>query len=100
MKIYKEKQKRKRHKFDEIPDFSVYSDTTRRLLVNLWDAPKRMLSHEDIREYVILDEYASNKAIERVVAKAREAIAQNHFPYEIKNVWGKGYCLEQKRGGN
>ena len=98
--VWKIIQQRERIEVDEIPDFSGFKETTRRLLVNLWDATDKMLSHEDIRQDVILDEYASTKAIERMIAKAREEIAQNGFPYAIKNVWGKGYRLEQKRGGN
>jgi len=98
--VWKIIQKRERAEVRKIPDFSGFKEATRRLLVNLWDAPDKMLSHEDIRQDVILDEYASTKAIERMIAKAREEIVQNDFPYSIKNVWGRGYRLEQKRGGN
>ena len=43
---------------ESIADFSMFPDTTRRLLTELWDAPEKTLDKEDIRQDVIGDEYA------------------------------------------
>jgi DNA-binding response OmpR family regulator len=75
----------------EMPDFSIFKDTTCRLLEAMWDAPDRMMSQEDIREYVILDEYASDKAVKHVIARARQEVED--YEIEIKNIHGKGYQL-------
>jgi len=76
---------------EPMPDFSIFKDTTCRLLTALWEAPDRILSQEDIREYVILDEYASEKAVKNVIARARQEVED--YEIEIKNIHGKGYQL-------
>jgi DNA-binding winged helix-turn-helix (wHTH) protein len=79
---------------DENPDFSMFRDTTRRLLVNMWDASNRMLSHEDIKDYVLQNDERSDAAVRDVVREARDEIKTcRGFHYEIKNEWGKGYRL-------
>jgi len=75
-------------------DFSMFKDTTRRLLVELWDAPGKMLSQEHIKEYVIFDEDASDRAVRLVIDRARKEMkCCPDFHYEINNVRGKGYQL-------
>ena len=76
-----------------VPDFSMFKDTTRRLLTELWDAPERMLSHEDIRQDVILDEYASDGAVKHVIMRARKELMNHEFAYNIRSIWGKGYQI-------
>ena len=76
-----------------IPNFSNFKETTARLLTALWNAPKKMLSHEDIREDVIWDGEASNKAVERVVARGREELREHQCSFEIVNVYRKGFRL-------
>ena len=82
---------------DESPDFSIFRDSTRRLLVNLWDAPNKMLSHEEIKDYVLFDESRSNNAVHDIVREARGEIEKQKFAYEIENVWGKGYQLVKRK---
>jgi len=75
-------------------DFSMFKDTTRRLLIELWDAPQRMLSKQDICNDVILDEYASNVAVRLVITKAKKEMAtHSDFHYVIKNIKRRGYQL-------
>jgi len=76
---------------EAMPDFSIFKDTTCRLLEAMWEAPDRMMSQEDIREYVIFDEYASENAVKQVIKKAKKEIGE--YEIEIKNIWGKGYKL-------
>jgi len=73
------------------PDFSRFSDTTRRLLIELWDAPDRIISHQDIREDVIGDFEASLSAIWSVIFRAKKELVGSGM--RIENVWGKGYRL-------
>ena len=77
----------RRKKSAESPDFSVFSDTTRRLLIELWDAPGRMNSHHDIREDVIGDVEASKAAVWLVILRAKNEIEGSGM--EIENVRGK-----------
>jgi len=77
----------------EHPDFSMFKAETERLLIAFWNAPNRFLSQEDIREEVILDEEASERAVRQVIVRARKAIREMNFCYEIKNLREKGYRL-------
>jgi DNA-binding winged helix-turn-helix (wHTH) protein len=77
----------------EQTDFSMFKDTTRRLLTNLWDAPDKMLSHEDIREDVMFDPEAPDRNIRRTINRARKALREKNSRYAIKNIKGKGYQL-------
>jgi DNA-binding winged helix-turn-helix (wHTH) protein len=81
---------------DEEVDFSMFKDTTRRLLIELWDAPDKMISHQDIREDVIFDEEASDQAVKNVIARARYELAEAHAKFTIENVFGKGFQLVPK----
>jgi len=78
-------------------DFSMFKETTRRLLIELWDAPEKMISHQDIREDVIFDEEASDQAVKNVIVRARYELAEAKAKFDIKNVFGKGYQLVPKR---
>ena len=73
------------------PDFSIFKPTTCRLLTVMYEAPDRMLYRDDIRQEVMEDEYASEKAVWNVVDRAREEIAE--YNIEIKTIHGKGYQL-------
>ena len=73
------------------PDFSIFKPTTCRLLTAMYEAPDKMLYHDDIRQDVMDDEYASEMAIKNVVRRARQEIGG--YEIEIKNIHGKGYQL-------
>ena len=75
------------------PDFSRFKDMTSRLLTEFWNAPNRILSHEDIRQDVIFDEEAKDKTVWQVVCRARKELIDARYPYEIKSIDGKGYQL-------
>ena len=76
-----------------LPDFSMFKDTTRRLLTEFWVAPDRMLSHEDIRQDVIGDDLANDCTVWQVICRANAELVKKKFPFEIKNVKKKGYRL-------
>jgi len=76
---------------EAMPDFSIFKPTTCRLLTAMYEAPDKMLYHDDIRQDVMDDEYASDRAIWNVIDRAKEEIAE--YNIEIKNVRGKGYQL-------
>jgi len=75
----------------EQPDFSVFRDETERLLLAFWNAPDNILFKDDIRRNVILDKEASDGAIRHVINRARKALKDTNFPYNIRNIVGKGY---------
>ena len=76
---------------DAMPDFSIFKETTCRLLEAMWAAPDKMLSQHDIREDVIFDEEASENAVKQVIKKAKKEI--KGYAINIKNIYGKGYQL-------
>ena len=99
LRLAKESGKENARTDDKVVDFSLFKDTTRRLLVELWDAPDRMLSQEHIKEYVILDEYASDSAVKMVIRRARQEIENcSRFLYEIVSIPRKGYQLASQKG--
>jgi DNA-binding winged helix-turn-helix (wHTH) protein len=60
-----------------------------------------MLSHEDIRQDVILDVEASDSAVRSVIQRARKEMqAYRDCYFEIKSVAKKGYRLEIKNVSN
>jgi hypothetical protein len=79
-----------------IPDFSMFKDTTRRLLIEFWIAPNRMLSHEDIRQDVMFDNEAKISAIWQVISRANAELSKMKFCFEIKNMKKRGYQLVDK----
>ena len=80
----------------EYADLSAFKDTTRRLLTEFLNAPNHILSHEDIRQDVIFDEWASDSAVRSVIKRARKEIkACRDCHYEIKPISKKGYKLER-----
>jgi DNA-binding response OmpR family regulator len=75
-------------------DYSLFKDTTGRLLTEFMNAKNNMLSHEDIRQDVMFDDEASDRAVRQVIVRARREIkACDDFHYEIKNIKEKGYKL-------
>jgi DNA-binding response OmpR family regulator len=92
-KVWAEIERRERVGTAEQIDFSMFKDTTNRLLTEFMNAPDKMLSQEDIRQDEMFDEYASDDAVKKVIKRAREESALNKLPYEIKNIRGKGYKL-------
>jgi DNA-binding winged helix-turn-helix (wHTH) protein len=82
---------------DENPDFSMFKDETRLLLIEFYDTRDHMLWKQDIREDVIRDENASDKAVRQVIVRARKAIKEiPDFRYEIKTIRKDGYKLVPK----
>jgi DNA-binding winged helix-turn-helix (wHTH) protein len=75
------------------PDFSMFKDTTRRLLTELWHAPDRMLSHQDIREDVMHDEVARDGTVREAIRKARRELRNVNCVYSIETIRVKGYKL-------
>ena len=73
------------------PDYSIFSYKTCLLLTEMHEAPNRILSYENIREDVIFNVDASERAVKNVVLRARKEIED--YEIEIKNIHGKGYQL-------
>jgi len=72
----------------------VFKDKTLLLLTRLWNAPNRMLSNDDIREYVIFEGGATDNAVRLVINRAKEEMkAYPDCRYEIINKRNKGYLL-------
>ena len=95
--LRKEQDNTKMNEEVKQPDFSMFKDTTKRLLTELWSATGNMVSQEDIRQNVIIDAQASDVAVRLVVTRAREEIRnQRNFHYEIKNIKKKGYQLVKR----
>ncbi|MCL2710086.1 MAG: helix-turn-helix domain-containing protein [Planctomycetaceae bacterium] len=84
-------------------DVSMFSDETRRLLMEFLKAPKCILSRKNIRQDVMLllpeenDIDANGSALRQIIGRARKNMKEHPgFPYEIKNIRGKGYQLVSK----
>jgi len=75
-------------------DSEHFRPSTFRLLQQLWFAEDHTLSKEDVRQDVNEDELASDVAVRIVVNKARQALEELEFPYEIETIRGKGYRLK------
>ena len=83
------------------PDFSMFKDTTNRLLTEFLCAPNHMLSYNDIKLDVILDEYASDSAVRSVIKRARKEMRNcADCRYEIKSIPRWGYKLERQNMSN
>jgi len=83
-------------------DASMFSGETYRLLMEFLKAPKHILSHEDIRQDVMLllpdEEGGDGSALRQVINRARKKLKDHpNFHYEIKNIRGKGYQLVRKQ---
>jgi len=72
-------------------DSECFTPSTFRLVQQLWLAPDHTLSKDAVRQYVIEDKYASEKAIWTCVKRARQELESFCFPYEIETLYGKGY---------
>jgi len=75
-------------------DSEHFRPSTFRLLQQLWFAEDHTISKEDVRQDVNEDELASDTAVRLVVNKARQALDELEFPYEIETIRGKGYRLK------
>jgi DNA-binding winged helix-turn-helix (wHTH) protein len=71
----------------------VFSPSTYNLLKHFFDAPKMMLSKEDIRQDVLQDEEAREGSIRQCILEARKEIKRCRFPYRIETIVRKGYRL-------
>ena len=74
-------------------DSEHFSPATFELLRQLWLAPRRSLSKEDIRQDVIGDDESTDNAIWVRLKTARQELSNVEFPYEIETLRGKGYRL-------
>jgi len=77
-------------------DSERFSPSTFRLLQQLWFAPNRFLTKDEVREDVNEDEFASDGAVRHVLCDARREMENVEFPYEIETVWGRGCKLNKK----
>jgi DNA-binding response OmpR family regulator len=82
---------------DESPDFSVYTDMSRRLLIELWDSRTKTISKEDIKEDVIGDSFANDSYVWTIVSKTNTEMLDKKFPFKIVNIRGVGYKLVPTR---
>ena len=78
-------------------DSEHFSSATFDLVRQLWFAPEHILSQEDIRQDVILDDDASDNAVWIRVKRARRELNKVNFPYAIVTLRGWGYRLTPNR---
>jgi DNA-binding winged helix-turn-helix (wHTH) protein len=71
----------------------VFSPSTYTLLKQFFDAPKMMLSKEDIRQDVLHDDDASEGSLRQCILEARKELRRTGFPYRIETIIRKGYRL-------
>ena len=79
-------------------DSEHFRPSTYRLIQQLYFAPDRTLSKEDVRESVNEDEEASDEAVWTCLKRARQELAAVEFPYEIETLRSKGYRLTKISG--
>ena len=79
-------------------DSEHFRPSTFRLLQQLWVAPDRTLSKEEVRESVNEDEEASNEAVWACLKRARQELEAIDFPYRIETLRGRGYRLAKMSG--
>jgi len=76
-------------------DFSMFKDTTRRLLIEFLNVSGNILTQDDIKTAVICDEWASDSAVRSVIKRARKEIRTcPDCHYEIKSISQKTYKME------
>ena len=78
-------------------NFSWFEYKTQELLKELRDTRKGVLSKDDILEFVIEKENATDKAVRTLISRARKEM--KCFPeccYEIETVRGEGYRLVRR----
>jgi len=79
-------------------DFSMFKDTTQRLLTELWNAPGNTLSHNEIRLDVMFNEDASDSAVRNVITRVRKEMRDClDCQHEIKTIPKRGYRLERTK---
>ena len=71
----------------------VFSSSTYMLLRQFFEAPKMMLSKEDIRQDVLFDDDAAEGSIRQCILEARKELQRTGFPYRIETIIRKGYRL-------
>lgn len=79
-------------------DSEHFTPSTFRLLQQLWSAPNRTLSKEDVRQDVNEDDEATDEAVWTCMKRARQELESVGFPYEIETLRGKGYRLTKMSG--
>ena len=75
-----------------------FSPSTFRLLQQLWFAPNRFLTKDEVREDVNEDEFASDEAVWACLKRARQELESIDFPYRIETLRGRGYRLAKMSG--
>jgi hypothetical protein len=80
-------------KSEPVLNFLLYKGKPLLLLWELWNAPKRMLSYQQIREDVMCKDEASIDAVMGFVKRAKNAMKSKKEHYEIENIHEWGYRL-------
>jgi DNA-binding response OmpR family regulator len=70
-----------------------FTPTTYALLKQFLEAPKMMLSKEDIRQDVLCDDDAREGSLRQCISAARKELCRHQFPYRIETITRKGYRL-------
>jgi DNA-binding response OmpR family regulator len=71
----------------------VFTPCTYSLLKQFFEAPKMMLSKEDIRQEVMFDDEAREGNMRQCIFGARKELKRTGFPYRIETITRKGYRL-------
>jgi DNA-binding response OmpR family regulator len=71
----------------------VFTSSSYLLLKQFFEAPKMMLSKEDIRQDVLFNDDASEGSVRQCILEARKELRRTGFPYRIETIIRKGYRL-------
>jgi DNA-binding response OmpR family regulator len=74
-------------------DSERFTPSTFRLVQQLYLAPDRTLSKEDVRQDVLGDEESKQGSIWTCISRVRQELKSVDFPYTILTQRGKGYRL-------
>jgi len=79
-------------------DSEHFTPSTFRLIQQLWIAPDRTLSKEDVRQDVLGDEESKPGSIWSCISRVRQELMSVDFPYTILTQRGRGYRLARTQG--
>ena len=71
----------------------VFGSCTYTLLKQFFEAPKMMLSKEDVRQDVLFNDDAAEGSLRQCISVARKELRRTGFPYRIETIIRKGYRL-------
>jgi galactokinase/mevalonate kinase-like predicted kinase len=79
---------------NDVPvDVAKLTDSTQRLVDELFKAPQRTLDHAIIKSFVMFDDNASAETLRKAVCVARKELKAKNFAYKIVTIRKRGKQL-------